>query len=80
MAAFAVIARFGRPDPHLTLDDRERDLDDDDLGGTPSEVPQPTAVEIRSSEPGRIAERLIRARELWTQTTFYLFDAGNWPG
>ena len=80
MAAFAVIARFGRPDPHLTLDDLERDLDDHDIGGTPSEGAAAHGRRDPELEPGRIAERLSRARELWTQTTFYLFDAGNWPG
>ena len=44
MAAYAVIARIGRVDPHLTLDDLERDLDADDV---PAEPPS----ECRASRP-----------------------------
>lgn len=82
MAAYAVMARIGRVDPHLTvLDIAHDDERDDDAGRglrsvTSDEVP---AVESeRVSGPGTIAERLIRARELWRQTTFYLFDANSW--
>jgi hypothetical protein len=78
MAAYAVIARIGRVDPHLTVRDLEHDLDaGDGPGGLTTE--DDVAIEvIRASEPGPIAERLLRMRELWTQTTFYLFDADSW--
>jgi hypothetical protein len=76
MAAYAVIARIGRVDPHLSVRDLERDLDDDPTsgGGTDDSI---EAVDLRS-EPGRLEERLMRWRELWTQTTFFLFDAESW--
>jgi uncharacterized protein YhbP (UPF0306 family) len=33
---------------------------------------------VRAPEPGRVAEWFRQARELWTQTTFYVFDADSW--
>ena len=56
------------------------------LGRAVSEAP-PTAAEpgpfeelyaIRAPSPEAIAARLARVRELWRQTTFYLFDADGW--
>ena len=82
MAAYAVMARIGRVDPHLTVLGVARDADElDDAGrgllsSTGEDVP---ALESdQPSEPGTIVQRLIRARELWRQTTFYLFDADSW--
>jgi hypothetical protein len=81
MAAYAVMARIGRVDPHLTVYDVERDVDrDGDRTGLPADVVDDVAA-VESdvaSDPGPIAERVIRARELWRQTTFYLFDANSW--
>ena len=81
MAAYAVMARIGRVDPHLTVLDTARDDRDDDAGrailSTASED-VPALESEDASEPGTIVERLIRARELWRQTTFYLFDADSW--
>lgn len=80
MAAYAVIARIGRADPHLVLGDLERDLDVDDGpdGGLPSDVPVVAADVVRADEPDRLAEWWSRTRELWKQTTFYVFDADSW--
>ena len=81
MAAYAVIARIGRVDPHLTIHDLDQDLDDDDDGsdrGLPSDRPALAVDVVRAPEPGPIAEWFRRARELWTQTTFYVFDADSW--
>ena len=82
MAAYAVMARIGRVDPHLTVLQvtRDDDLDDDDSRGLRLMVDDdaPALESERASEPGAIVERLIRARELWRQTTFYLFDANSW--
>jgi hypothetical protein len=82
MAAYAVMARIGRVDPHLTVYDVEREVDRDtgDRTGLPADlVEDVAAVESDvASDPGPIAERVIRARELWRQTTFYLFDANSW--
>jgi hypothetical protein len=78
MAAYAVIARIGRVDPHLSVRDLDRDLDDDERGGRGLPPAMSTEeVELRF-EVGPIAERVLRWRELWTQTTFYLFDADSW--
>jgi hypothetical protein len=78
MAAYAVIARIGRVDPHLTVRDLDRDLDDDAWTGRGRPAADSTEeVELRS-DVGPIAERVLRWRELWTQTTFYLFDADSW--
>ena len=80
MAAYAVIARIGRADPHLVLGDLERDLDADDGpdGGLPADVPILAADVVRPDEPDRLAEWWSRAREIWKQTTFYVFDADSW--
>ena len=82
MAAYAVMARIGRVDPHLTVLEvaRDGDPDDDPGGGLRFTVSEdgPALESEQASEPGAIAERLIRARELWRQTTFYLFDANSW--
>ena len=82
MAAYAVMARIGRVDPHLTILEGARDDDrDDDPGrGLRFSVNDdaPALESDQASEPGTIVERLIRARELWRQTTFYLFDANSW--
>lgn len=81
MAAYAVIARIGRVDPHLTVHDIALDLDVDDDGpdsGLPSDRAAVTVDVVRDPEPGRVTEWLRRARELWAQTTFYVFDANSW--
>jgi hypothetical protein len=82
MAAYAVMARIGRVEPHLVLHDVERHVDvGEPSAGLPTvdTAADVAAVEVdRASEPGPIAERLIRWHELWRQTTFYLFDAQSW--
>jgi hypothetical protein len=81
MAAYAVMARIGRVDPHLTVYDAKRDEERDrGSSGLPADgIDDVASVESeRASDPGPVAERLIRARELWRQTTFYLFDADSW--
>jgi hypothetical protein len=80
MAAYAVMARIGRADPHLTL----LDVVDDDGPRPPAGLRTaaaedlPTVESDRVSDPGPLAERLGRMHELWRQTTFYLFDAESW--
>jgi hypothetical protein len=81
MAAYAVIARIGRVDPHLTVHDIALDADIDDDGpdsGLPSDHPSMTVDVVRAPEPGWVTEWFRRARELWVQTTFYVFDANSW--
>ena len=82
MAAYAVIARIGRVDPHLTVRDLERDLEAGDAPDPPvrglTTDGSAVAIDLRDPDPGPIAERVTRLRELWTQTTFYLFDAESW--
>lgn len=79
MAAYAVIARIGHADPHLVLGDLGRDLDaDDGPDGLPDDVPIVAVDVVRADGPDRLAEWWSRACELWTQTTFYVFDADSW--
>lgn len=82
MAAYAVMARIGRVDPHLTVLAVARGEDpNDDAGRGLRAMATDDIAAVESehvSEPGMIVERLIRARELWRQTTFYLFDANSW--
>ena len=79
MAAYAVMARIGRADPHLTLHDTTDD-DDGRLSGLRADVIEEAATleGDRASDRGPLAERLDRMHELWRQTTFYLFDAESW--
>ena len=80
MAAYAVISRIGRVDPHLTLHDVATDDEPGPPGGLDVDAieDQPTVESERISEPGSYAERIARLHELWRQTTFYLFDAESW--
>ena len=82
MAAYAVMARIGRVDPHLSVLEVARDDDPEDDAGRglrfSASDEAPALESEQASEPGTIVERLIRARELWRQTTFYLFDANSW--
>jgi hypothetical protein len=81
MAAYAVMARIGHVDPHLTLHDvPPRDEGPTPPGGSPLELAGDVAsLEAdHPAEPGEIVERLRRLRDLWRQTTFYLFDADSW--
>jgi hypothetical protein len=82
MAAYAVIAHIGRVDPHLALHDLDVDGHEEPpppTGLTTETIDAVATVESeRVSDPGPFAERLTRMRELWRQTTFYLFDAESW--
>jgi len=80
MAAYAVIARIGRTDPHLTLRDLDVELDRDppDDRGTPVDGP---SIVDRPWEPSfgdRVAEQIAWTREAFGQLTFYLFDPESW--
>jgi hypothetical protein len=82
MAAYAVIARIGRVDPHLTIRDLDVDLDRDDARpdrGLPADAP--TIVNDRLDGPGlgdRLGDHLGRLGEAFSQATFYLFDPESW--
>ena len=81
MAAYAVMARIGRVDPHLTLNDVQARDDEPGPWSGLSLDPSDDAAELEAehgSDPGEIVERLRRMRDLWRQTTFYLFDADSW--
>jgi hypothetical protein len=81
MAAYAVMARIGRVDPHLTLHDvQARDDEPGPWNGLPIDTGDDAAAleAEHRSDPGEIVERLRRMRDLWRQTTFYLFDADSW--
>lgn len=75
MAAYAVIARIDRVDPHFA-------------GWEPATAPDwpaaepvapPEAIDLVSRPLGAtMAEHWARLRETWAQTTFYLFDADSW--
>lgn len=78
MAAYAVIARIGRVEPHLTLRDLDFGEDEADLGDRMSDDTTVTVADVGAPDAGRFTERLIRLRELWAQTTFYLSDPEGW--
>lgn len=79
MAAYAVVARIGRVEPHLTVRDLERDLEDVTSDRGLHADASIVAVDIMGApETGRIVEWIRRFRELWTQTTFYVFDSESW--
>jgi hypothetical protein len=84
MAAYAVIARIGRVDPHLTLRDLDVDLereppDAPEPRGRPTDTP--TVIVDRFEGPtlaDRISDQLAMLRETFGQMTFYLFDPESW--
>lgn len=80
MAAYAVIARIGRADPHLTLLDLDDDFDQDRNDGPGTLVDAPAVIERprEASLADRIAERLFWLRVGLSQMTFFLFDAESW--
>ena len=81
MAAYAVIARIGRVDPHLTLRDLDRDLDRDPPGpdrGLPSDAPSIVDRPDGPSIGDRLWEQVFWIRESFGQLTFYLFDPESW--
>ena len=75
MAAYAVLARIDRVDPQLA-------------GRSWADPPDRTVAEMLELAQavdlvGRpsstiVAERLEHIREVWAQTTFYLFDPNSW--
>ncbi|MFL5686502.1 MAG: hypothetical protein ACJ77D_10660 [Chloroflexota bacterium] len=80
MAAYAVMAHIGHVDPHLTMHDSDAEDEPRPPAGLLRDgIADATSVESeRTSDPGPFAERVARMRELWRQTTFYLFDAESW--
>lgn len=76
MAAYAVIARIGRVDPHLVVGDVER-RDDPPDRGVPIAID--AAVAVEDTVPYEtFGDRIQRARERWAQLTFFLFDPESW--
>jgi hypothetical protein len=82
MAAYAVIARIGRVDPHLTLRDLEVDLDRDAAGpdrGLPADAPTTVDDRLDGSTWGeRLGDQCARLGEAFSQMTFYLFEPESW--
>ena len=75
MAAYAVIARIDRVQPHLAghacaAVDRLPATEPLDRSEAVDLVDRPLAP--------RLAERWAGIREAWSQTTFYLFNAEGW--
>jgi hypothetical protein len=75
MAAYAVIARIDRVDPHLAGRPPVTRT-----GWTAVEALDPAQSVDLVGQPLEtiVAERWAHVREIWAQTTFYLFDAESW--
>jgi hypothetical protein len=75
MAAYAVIARIDRVDPHLA-----RRLPAAPTDWSSFETLDAAQAVDLVGEPLEtiVAERWAHVREIWAQTTFYLFDADSW--
>jgi hypothetical protein len=75
MTAYAVIARIDRVDPHLARPRLAAPMD----WSSVETLESAQAVDI-VGEPLEtiVAERWAHIREIWAQTTFYLFDADSW--
>jgi hypothetical protein len=81
MAAYAVIARIGRVDPHLAIRGVGRSgLDADRPERAPTDDgPVIPAVDVVDPVPAvSFDERLVRFRERCAQLTFFLFDPDSW--
>ena len=81
MAAYAVIARIGRVDPHLAIRGVGRgrfDVHRSERAPT-DDGPVIPAVDVVDPVPGEaLGERFLRFRERWAQLTFFLFDPDSW--
>ena len=73
MAAYAVQVRIERVRPQRPTRRRDRARPIDPVPATAAvvELAVPTP-------PSRFAERWERITQLWSQTTFYLFDGDSW--
>jgi hypothetical protein len=82
MAAYAVIARIGRADPHLKLGDLDLDLNRDPEGPNPGLASDsPTIILDQPDGPSfdeRLGDHVARLGEAFGQMTFYLFDPESW--
>lgn len=77
MSAYAATARIERVTPHLVIG-RARDGDAEARAAVLAE-PDDAVVDLATSDGGDpLVDRLIAARERWSQLTFYLFDAEGW--
>jgi len=74
MAAYAVLARIDRVDPHLA--GRAWTAPPDPFVAETLDLAQ--AVDLVGRPLSTIAQRFEHIRELWAQTTFFLFDANSW--
>ena len=75
MTAYAVIARIDRVDPHLA---GRRPVATTDWSSVET-LESTQAVDLVGQPLETIvAERWAHVREIWAQTTFYLFDAESW--
>lgn len=75
MAAYAVIARIDRVDPHLAGRPPASRAD----WSVVEAVDPAQSVDLVGRPLGSaVAERWAHVREIWAQTTFYLFDAESW--
>jgi hypothetical protein len=74
MAAYAVLARIDRVDPHLA--GRAWAAPPDLVVAETLDLAQ--AVDLVGRPPSTISERVEHIREVWAQTTFFLFDANSW--
>jgi len=75
MAAYAVSARVDRVEPRLARWAGPTRSD----GVTREPTPEPESVDLVGRPLGAIvAERWVRIREAWAQTTFFLFDPDSW--
>jgi hypothetical protein len=75
MAAYAVIARIDRVDPHFA----GRPPTPETGRVTVETLELAQAIDLVGRSPlTPLAEHLAHVREIWDQTTFYLFDANSW--
>jgi hypothetical protein len=75
MAAYAVIARIDRVDPHFAGRPPTPEAD----RATVETLELAQAIDlVGQTRSTPLAERLAHVREIWDQTTFFLFDANSW--
>lgn len=78
MSGYVASARIVSAAPRLARGERLAVIADEASRAIASPVTDVETVSVDALRPGPIVERLLAARERWSQLTFFLFDSDSW--